>query len=92
MLKNVLDACVGAIGFWATGAGARARRAPAAAPRAPETLKRQLAIGGRLVLPIGSRTMQRLTVVRRVSAEEFTLEEFEGCIYVPLVGAEGWSS
>lgn len=64
----------------------------AAAPRAPETLKRQLAIGGRLVLPIGSRTMQRLTVVRRVSAEEFTLEEFEGCIYVPLVGAEGWSS
>lgn len=64
----------------------------AAAPSAPETLKRQLAIGGRLVLPIGSRTMQRLTVVRRVSAEEFTLEEFEGCIYVPLVGAEGWSS
>lgn len=64
----------------------------AAAPRAPEALKRQLAIGGRLVFPIGSRTMQRLTVIERTSEDTYRSEEHEGCVYVPLLGAEGWSS
>lgn len=64
----------------------------AAAPRVPETLKRQLAVGGRLVLPVGSRGAQLLTVVERRGEDDFEETTHEACVYVPLVGAEGWAT
>jgi protein-L-isoaspartate(D-aspartate) O-methyltransferase len=61
----------------------------AASPRVPESLKHQLADGGRLVIPVGSAEEQRLTIVSREG--ERCLESIrEGCVFVPLVGAEGW--
>ena len=66
--------------------------AAAAAPHVPESLKRQLAIGGRLVLPVGSRGAQVLTVVTRLGEDELEETTHEGCVYVPLVGAEGWKT
>ena len=62
----------------------------AAAPRLPPSWGAQLAIGGRAVLPIGGRTMQYLTVVERVAPERFEETRYEPCVYVPLVGEEGW--
>ena len=59
------------------------------APRVPESLKAQLAEGGRLVIPIGSYGQQDLTVVARTGGV-FVASVHESCVFVPLVGREGW--
>ena len=61
----------------------------AAAPRVPDPLKLQLADGGRLAIPIGPYGQQELTVVRR-HGDAFVETRREPCIFVPLVGQEGW--
>ncbi|HJL18793.1 MAG TPA: protein-L-isoaspartate(D-aspartate) O-methyltransferase [Sandaracinaceae bacterium LLY-WYZ-13_1] len=75
---------------WPARAPYHAIVAAAGAPRIPEALKAQLAVGGRLVLPVGSRGYQLLTVVERRGEALFDEAAFEPCVYVPLVGAEGW--
>jgi len=63
----------------------------AGGPEVPEKLKQQLAVGGRLVIPVGSRLRtQRLLRVRRLSAQEFQEEDLGGVRFVPLIGAGGW--
>lgn len=62
----------------------------AGGPEVPPSLRKQLAIGGRLVIPVGSETSQRLIRVRRVTEEEFEEEELDSVVFVPLIGAEGW--
>ncbi len=61
----------------------------AAAPEVPETLRNQLGDGRRLVIPVGNRREQRLLVVERHGSE--WIERSDGaCVFVPLIGAEGW--
>lgn len=61
----------------------------AGAPRAPQSLKMQLAQRGRLVIPVGSRYYQELVRVTR-RGDDFYEESLEGCTFVPLIGKEGW--
>ena len=61
----------------------------AAGPSVPDTLKAQLAEGGRLVCPIGPRDMQRLVRLTRHESS-FREEESIACVFVPLIGDEGW--
>ena len=61
----------------------------AGAPETPETLKRQLRIGGRLVCPIGPRDNQQLVLIQR-TGNGFAEQVGVGCVFVPLIGAEGW--
>lgn len=61
----------------------------AGAPSVPESLKRQLAEGGRLVIPVGGRWMQSLVRVTR-RGDSFHEENLLGCVFVPLIGEEGW--
>lgn len=61
----------------------------AGAPSVPQPLLEQLAEGGRLVIPVGSASMQMLTVVRKERGKFHTTEE-GSCIFVPLVGKYGW--
>ena len=61
----------------------------AAAPSLPPALVEQLAEGGILVLPIGSRTDQQVQLVRK-QAGEITVAYREFCRFVPLVGEAGW--
>ncbi len=62
----------------------------AGGPDVPETLRDQLAVGGRLVLPVGKRTVQRLVVVHRTGPDQFEEEDHGAVAFVPLVGEHGW--
>ncbi len=62
----------------------------AACPEAPEPLLAELADGGRLVAPVGSRTIQELTVIQRVG-QRLETEVLEPCVFVPLIGSHGFS-
>jgi protein-L-isoaspartate(D-aspartate) O-methyltransferase len=61
----------------------------AAAPGLPEALYDQLALGGRLVVPVGDRRGQRLEVAVK-SPEGPAIVHSVACRFVPLVGAEGY--
>jgi protein-L-isoaspartate(D-aspartate) O-methyltransferase len=64
----------------------------AGGPQVPESLKMQLKIGGRLIIPVGAdRRVQDLVRVIRVNEHEYTTEELADVRFVPLVGAEGWA-
>ncbi len=60
-----------------------------AAPRVPEPLKQQLADCGKLLVPVGSRKLQRTLLVTR-TGDEFSEIATEACVFVPLIGEEGW--
>lgn len=63
----------------------------AGGPQVPESLKAQLKIGGRLVIPVGAdQRLQELVRVTRVAEDEYATTELADVRFVPLVGAEGW--
>lgn len=63
----------------------------AAAPAPPQPLVEQLADGGRLVVPVGQRDSQVLTVVERRGGRLHEVRLREAC-FVPLIGRHGWES
>jgi len=64
----------------------------AGGPEVPESLKTQLKIGGRLVIPVGAdRRVQELLRVIRVSEDQYKTENIADVRFVPLVGEEGWT-
>jgi protein-L-isoaspartate(D-aspartate) O-methyltransferase len=65
----------------------------AGGPDVPESLKQQLKIGGRLVIPVGGSTWyQELVRVTRITETEFETEDLVPVRFVPLIGEEGWGS
>src|SRR5262245_51182504 len=63
----------------------------AGGPDVPRSLLQQLAIGGRLVMPVGSTPrLQRLVRVVRTGPVTLEREDLEDVAFVPLIGAEGW--
>jgi protein-L-isoaspartate(D-aspartate) O-methyltransferase len=63
----------------------------AAAPAVPASLREQLAVGGRLVIPVGDRRVQDLIVVERRDASNWVERSDGAVMFVPLVGESGWS-
>ena len=61
----------------------------AGAPKLPNKLMRQLADGGRLVVPVGSRDSQDLMKVCR-SGGGYSVQTLGPCRFVPLIGEEAW--
>ena len=62
----------------------------AGGPEIPQPLLEQLAEGGRMLVPVGTREMQRLVLVRRQGGR-FHQEEVLDCTFVPLLGRFGWA-
>lgn len=63
----------------------------AAGPSIPRPLQDQLALGGRLVMPVGKELKwQKLIRVTRQSSTEFRQEDLGQVRFVPLIGAQGW--
>lgn len=62
----------------------------AAGPDVPRTLRDQLAIGGRLVMPVGEHGSQTLHKVTRLGEDRFDEETLGAVTFVPLIGEEAW--
>ena len=62
----------------------------AGGPQVPKALLHQMAVGGRLVMPVGPIGDQRLVRVVRTEAHEYEYQDLEPVAFVPLIGAEGW--
>jgi protein-L-isoaspartate(D-aspartate) O-methyltransferase len=84
--------------YWGDGTRGRPGDAPfdaivvtAGGPRVPLPLLEQLAVGGRLVGPFGSREEQRLLRVRRDGPDAWSEEPLGRCRFVDLIGSHGWS-
>ena len=61
----------------------------AASPKIPDPLMEQLAMGGILIIPVGSRFSQLLLKIKKT--KERLLEEYHTpCVFVPLIGEHGW--
>jgi len=74
---------------WQGGAPYDAIMVTAAAPKVPTDLLTQLAIGGRLVIPVGSRYIQELYKITR-GRKKNTIENLGGCRFVSLIGRGAW--
>ena len=65
----------------------------AGGPEVPESLRSQLKIGGRLVIPVGTdRRLQELVRVMRVSESKYETNKIADVRFVPLVGEQGWAA
>lgn len=76
---------------WAEEAPFDAILVTAGSPQIPPPLLEQLALGGRLVIPVGDRYAQTLTRVRRIP-EGLKHEYLGGCRFVKLIGKHGWEA
>ena len=74
---------------WPAGAPYDAIVVTAGAPRVPRALLRQLAVGGRLVIPVGQRRLQQLLYVAKTPRGTMVRKLGE-CRFVPLIGPDAW--
>jgi protein-L-isoaspartate(D-aspartate) O-methyltransferase len=63
----------------------------AGAPDVPVMLKRQLTIGGRMIVPVGAEGQQSLLKVTRMGEAGFKREDLGDVAFVPLIGEQGWA-
>ena len=87
--RNISFSCGDGTKGWEENAPFQGIIVTAAAPYVPESLKNQLDDGGRLVIPVGEIYSQVLEVITR-RGDEFIKDEICGCVFVPLVGEDGW--
>ena len=62
----------------------------AGSPSVPPALKKQLAVGGKLVIPVGDKDSQILKIITKTAEDQFTTDEVPEFKFVPLIGREGW--
>ena len=87
--RNVEVHMAGEILGWPEEAPYDAILVAAGAPCMPSELLVQLAIGGRLVIPVGSRYEQELCKVTKQRRRN-VIENLGGCYFVPLIGKGAW--
>ena len=63
--------------------------ATAGAPRVPRELLAQLAIGGHMIIPVGTRHLQELYKITR-QRNKNTVQNLGSCCFVSLIGKEAW--
>ncbi len=78
-------------GGWGEAAPFDAIVVTAGGPAVPRSLRGQLAIGGRLVMPVGDSThRQSLVKIVRQGEADFSEEVLADVAFVPLIGEQGW--
>lgn len=88
---NVVAKCSDGTVGWPDESPFEAIIVTAGAPEVPEKLVQQLAIGGRLVIPVGNRFSQTLLKLRR-DEDGVHKTDLGGCRFVKLIGEHGWKS
>jgi protein-L-isoaspartate(D-aspartate) O-methyltransferase len=88
---NVDVRCADGTLGWLEHAPYQAIIVAAGGPDVPRALLDQLAVGGRLVIPVGSSHAQDLVRVTRRNVAEFDKEDLGSVRFVPLIGEQGWS-
>ncbi|HEU5058074.1 MAG TPA: protein-L-isoaspartate(D-aspartate) O-methyltransferase [Kofleriaceae bacterium] len=76
---------------WAEHAPYQGIVVAAGGPSIPRALLDQLAVGGRLVMPVGPSRLQQLIRVTRTGDTEYVREDLSDVRFVPLIGEQGWS-
>jgi len=76
---------------WPEGAPFDAILVAAGGPSVPEPLCRQLSVGGRLVMPVGTSGTQQLVRVTRRSEQTYDQDDLGDVRFVPLIGTHGWA-
>ena len=90
-MQNVHGTCGDGTLGWKEEAPFQAIVVTAGAPTVPASLVDQLAEGGRLIIPVGTAAGQVLQRITKLSHRTRT-EDLCSCIFVPLVGVEGWTA
>ena len=62
----------------------------AGAPVVPNSLLKQLKVGGILVIPVCDRNTQKMMKLTKKTEKQIIQEEFDNFAFVPLLGVEGW--
>jgi protein-L-isoaspartate(D-aspartate) O-methyltransferase len=76
---------------WPEAAPYDAIMVSASGPDVPKALRAQLAVGGRLVMPVGhAYGMQSLHLLTRTGPDTFRKKDLGGVRFVPLIGKQGW--
>lgn len=75
---------------WSEEAPFDAIMVTAGAPLVPQPLLDQLAPGGRLVIPVGARHLQRVEIHSKDKDGQIGVEESTPCRFVDLIGQHGW--
>lgn len=89
--KNIEINVAGETLGWPLDAPYDAIMVTAGAPGIPEDLLNQLAIGGRMIIPTGSRYLQELCKVTR-RQDGNTIQNLGGCRFVSLIGKNAWEN
>ena len=90
-VANVHVHCADGTLGWPDAAPYDAIVVTAAGPEVPAALRAQLAIGGRLVMPVGELDgHQELVRLTRTGEHSEHREVLMGVRFVPLTGAQGW--
>lgn len=87
--ENIRFACGDGTQGWKEKAPFDGIIVTAGAPHVPSALKEQLSGEGRMTIPVGDRHSQELLVIKR-EGNGFFEERVCGCVFVPLVGEDGW--
>jgi protein-L-isoaspartate(D-aspartate) O-methyltransferase len=89
---NVQVICADGTLGWPQGAPYDAIAVAAGGPQVPSALLSQLALGGRLVIPVGAdESSQVLLRVTRKGPADFHTEDLTPVRFVPLIGEQGWA-
>ena len=89
-IRNVSVRCDDGTAGWKVYSPFDAILVAAGGPEVPEPLMAQLAVGGRLVIPIGETQRSQVLVRVRRTEKGFEKESCGSCSFVPLIGEHGW--
>lgn len=90
---NVEVHCADGTLGWPAAAPFDAIIVSASGPKIPPSLVEQLAVGGRLVMPVADACNGQLLIrVTRRSQSDFEREPFDAVSFVPLIGLQGWDA
>lgn len=85
--------------YWGDGSLGLAQKAPfdkiivtAAAPEWASSLQNQLKVGGKLVLPLGNKTVQKMVLISRDDEHNYSRKAHGDFKFVPLLGKNGWKT